>query len=68
MTVKTETRNDSLNTMTVTRRGFVKVGGALFVSLYIPGAFATPTRLKARLRSTRRCWLPGWRSEATIRL
>ena len=40
MTVKTETRNDSLNTMTVTRRGFVKIGGALFVSLYIPGEFA----------------------------
>ena len=40
MTVKTETRNDSLSAMTVTRRGFVKIGGALFVSLYIPGEFA----------------------------
>jgi CO/xanthine dehydrogenase Mo-binding subunit len=40
MTVRTETGNDLLNAMTVTRRGFVKIGGALFVSLYIPGKFA----------------------------
>jgi nicotinate dehydrogenase subunit B len=40
MTVKTENRNDSLNAMMVTRRGFVKIGGALFVSLYIPEELA----------------------------
>jgi CO/xanthine dehydrogenase Mo-binding subunit len=40
MTVKTETGNDSLSTTMITRRGFVKMGGALFVSLYIPGTFA----------------------------
>ena len=36
MTVKTETGNDSPLATTVTRRGFVKMGGALFVSLYLP--------------------------------
>ncbi len=40
MTVKTETGNDSALATTITRRGFVKMGGALFVSLYIPGKFA----------------------------
>jgi CO/xanthine dehydrogenase Mo-binding subunit len=41
MTVKMETGNDSLVTTTITRRGFVKMGGALFASLYVPGTFAT---------------------------
>ncbi len=40
MTVKTKTGNDSPLATTVTRRGFVKMGGALFVSLYLPGKFA----------------------------
>ena len=37
MTVKAETSRDFPITMTLTRRGFVKIGGALFVSLYLPG-------------------------------
>jgi nicotinate dehydrogenase subunit B len=39
MTGKTETSSDSPLTTTITRRGFVKMGGALFVSLYIPAGF-----------------------------
>ena len=42
MTLKTETYSDSPITpftTTLTRRGFVKMGGALFVSLAIPGRF-----------------------------
>ncbi len=39
MTVKTENSSDSPITMTLTRRGFVKMGGALFVSIYIPAGF-----------------------------
>jgi CO/xanthine dehydrogenase Mo-binding subunit len=37
MSGKAETSSDFQITMTLTRRGFVKVGGALFVSLYLPG-------------------------------
>ena len=37
MSVKAETPCDLQITMTLTRRGFVKIGGALFVSLYLPG-------------------------------
>lgn len=40
MTVKAETLSDFPTTTTVTRRGFVKMGGALFVSLAIPAKFA----------------------------
>jgi nicotinate dehydrogenase subunit B len=36
MTLKTETLGDSPITTTITRRGFVKIGGALFVSLVLP--------------------------------
>ena len=39
MTVKTESSNDSPIIMTLTRRGFVKMGGALFVSIYILAVF-----------------------------
>jgi CO/xanthine dehydrogenase Mo-binding subunit len=39
MTVKTETIGNSRAAMTLTRRGFVKLGGALFVSYYIPTGF-----------------------------
>jgi CO/xanthine dehydrogenase Mo-binding subunit len=40
MTVKTETSGDSTITTAITRRGFVKMGGALFVSLAVPVGFA----------------------------
>jgi hypothetical protein len=40
MTAKTENSSDSRITMTLTRRGFVKMGGALFVSLSIPGGLS----------------------------
>ena len=67
MTVKTQTRNDSLVAMTVTRRGFVKMGGALFVSLYIPGTFtAKAAESQASLDPT---LLASWleiRSDNTI--
>lgn len=43
MTSKTETSSDSRITMTLTRRGFVKMGGALFVSV----SFAIPAGLSA---------------------
>src|ERR1700730_5138763 len=39
MPSKTENSSDSPITMTLTRRGFVKMGGALFVSIYIPAGF-----------------------------
>src|SRR5436190_24369646 len=40
MTLKTEKSSDSLITMTITRRSFVKVGGGLFVSFAIPASFS----------------------------
>jgi len=40
MTVKTENSSDSEIGMTLTRRGFVKTGGALFISFYIPAEFS----------------------------
>src|SRR5882762_917506 len=40
MTLKTENSSDSPITMTLTRRGFVKMGGALFVSLSIPAGLS----------------------------
>ena len=40
MTAKTENSSDSRITMTLTRRGFVKMGGALFVSLSIPAGLS----------------------------
>lgn len=40
MTVKIETSNESPAAMTITRRGFVKMGGALFVSALLPPAFS----------------------------
>jgi len=39
MSVKTQTYNDSCVTATITRRGFVKIGGALFVSALLPPGF-----------------------------
>jgi nicotinate dehydrogenase subunit B len=41
MTMKTEPRNDSSLSVTLTRRGFVKIGGALFVSFALPPAIST---------------------------
>jgi hypothetical protein len=35
--VKTQDWDNSSRTVALTRRGFVKTGGALFVSLYVPG-------------------------------
>jgi nicotinate dehydrogenase subunit B len=40
MTTKTETSSNSPVTSTITRRGFVKVGGALFVSFAMPAGFS----------------------------
>ena len=48
MNVKTETGNNSLVATIITRRGFVKMGGALFVSLYIPGKFAAANAAEAQ--------------------
>jgi nicotinate dehydrogenase subunit B len=43
MTPKIETSNDPTSAMNLTRRGFVKMGGALFVSFALPAGFsATP--------------------------
>jgi nicotinate dehydrogenase subunit B len=42
MTIRPATSGDSPIAMTITRRGFVKIGGALFVSLAVPAeSFAT---------------------------
>jgi nicotinate dehydrogenase subunit B len=41
MCANVETAGDSLITTTITRRGFVKMGGALFVSALIPPGLAT---------------------------
>jgi nicotinate dehydrogenase subunit B len=43
MTVKTETSSDSPLATTLTRRGFVKIGGALFVSFALPAGFRAQT-------------------------
>jgi nicotinate dehydrogenase subunit B len=40
MTPKAETTSDSLITATLTRRGFVKMGGALFASALLPPGFS----------------------------
>lgn len=40
MTMKTGASDDSTMATTITRRGFVKMGGALFVSLAIPAGFS----------------------------
>jgi CO/xanthine dehydrogenase Mo-binding subunit len=59
MTPKTATSNDPTNAMNLTRRGFVKMGGALFVSFALPAGFSAaaaenqtsldPTRLASWL-------------------
>ena len=55
MTVKTENSSDSPITMTLTRRGFVKIGGGLFVWLVTPlpaGGISTNERCLRRVQST----------------
>jgi nicotinate dehydrogenase subunit B len=52
MTVKTETSSDSPLATTLTRRGFVKIGGALFVSFVLPAGFrAQATESQASLQT-----------------
>jgi CO/xanthine dehydrogenase Mo-binding subunit len=52
MTVKTETSSDSPFATTLTRRGFVKIGGALFVSFALPAGFrAQATESQASLQT-----------------
>src|SRR5882724_4441858 len=68
MTVKAETSRDFPITMTLTRRGFVKIGGALFVSLYLPGQVSA-TRAAKNETSLDPSLLASWleiRSDNTI--
>ena len=72
MPPKFETFGVAVNIATgLTRRGFVKAGGALFVSLALPRALSAKTDTAASL-SNRISWIPansrrGSRSEATVR-
>src|ERR1700738_1364739 len=83
MTVKTESSNDSPIIMTLTRRGFVKMGGALFVSIYILAVFPAkaadsqllpnhldPTLLASwlEIRSDNTILIPTGRTETRTRL
>jgi nicotinate dehydrogenase subunit B len=53
MNPKTATCNDPANAITLTRRGFVKMGGALFVSFALPAGFsATPAESQTSLDPT----------------
>jgi CO/xanthine dehydrogenase Mo-binding subunit len=68
MTVKAETSCDFQITMTLTRRGFVKIGGALFVSLYLPGRLSA-SRSEKKQTSLDPSQLVSWleiRSDNTI--
>jgi nicotinate dehydrogenase subunit B len=65
--MKTETCSDSQITATITRRGFVKMGGALFVSLALPAGF--PIRAAESQTSLDPALLASWleiRSDNTI--
>src|SRR6266481_1061337 len=65
--MKTETCSDSQITATITRRGFVKMGGTLFVSLALPAGF--PSRAAERQTSLDPALLASWleiRSDNTI--
>jgi nicotinate dehydrogenase subunit B len=69
MTLKTETLNDLLTATKLSRRGFVKIGGALFVSFYLPAGLSagdseTQTSLDPTLLAS---WLEI-RSDNTILL
>src|SRR5437899_9566962 len=59
MTVNAETSCNFQITMTLTRRGFVKIGGALFVSLYLPGQVSA-TRAAKNQTSLDPSQLPSW--------
>ncbi len=66
MTV-TEAASDSASTATITRRGFVKMGGALLVSFHIPAGF--PTKAAESQTSLDPAELASWleiRSDNTI--
>jgi nicotinate dehydrogenase subunit B len=66
MTV-TGAASDSASTTTITRRGFVKMGGALFVSFHIPAGF--PTKAAESQTSLDPAELASWleiRSDNTI--
>jgi nicotinate dehydrogenase subunit B len=53
MNPKTPTSNDPANAITLTRRGFVKMGGALFVSFALPAGFsAAPAESQTSLDPT----------------
>ena len=72
MTLKTEHPTDSAITSTLTRRGFVKMGGALFVSRSRSPRDSPPWLPTAKLpssqtSSTPPCSPPGSKSEVTIR-
>jgi CO/xanthine dehydrogenase Mo-binding subunit len=65
--MKTETCGDSQITATITRRGFVKMGGTLFVSLALPAGF--PIRAAESQTSLDPALLASWleiRSDNTI--
>ncbi|HEY2118762.1 MAG TPA: molybdopterin cofactor-binding domain-containing protein [Candidatus Acidoferrum sp.] len=69
ITTKTTTSGDSPTSTTLSRRGFVKIGGALFVSFYLPaGVLAKPSEALASLDPT---LLASWleiRNDNTILL
>ena len=63
MTPKAEMSGDSAVRATLTRRGFVKLGGALFVSFVIPAEFsaeATESSTSLRLRQLDATLLASW--------
>src|SRR5258707_6401412 len=67
MTRKTQSAGDSPITATITRRGFVKIGGTLFVSLAFPPGF--PIRAAENQTSLDPALLASWleiRSDKTI--
>src|SRR5258705_4061153 len=67
MTRKTQSAGDSPITATITRRGFVKIGGTLFVSLAFPAGF--PIRAAENQTSLDPVLLASWleiRSDNTI--
>src|SRR5258705_12647088 len=59
MSVKAETSRDFRINLTLTRRGFVKTGGALFVSLYLPGRLSA-SRTKKNQTSLDPSQLVSW--------
>ena len=65
MSTSAAASDSSLIATTITRRGFVKIGGALFVSALLPSGFrALGAEGGALLDPT--LWLRGWRFTTTI--